>query len=157
MPIITVKIPQGAYPGPCRADLVAHLNATAARVEQIPADPRNRFFCWVLIEEIAPGAWTCGGADVCAQLLPCLAWVHVPEGVLDGAARARFVSGVHEAFQAALPAAESRRLATSIHITDVAEGTWGANGAIWRLPQFAAAAGFAHLQGLAATASGAGV
>jgi hypothetical protein len=37
-------------------------------------------------------------------------------------------------------------LLTSIMLHDVADGTWGANGTIWRLSDIAAAAGYAHLQ-----------
>ncbi len=37
---------------------------------------------------------------------------------------------------------------TSVMIGDVPDGAWGANGQIWRLPDFAKAAGYKHLQHL---------
>ncbi|WP_343592403.1 tautomerase [Paracidovorax wautersii] len=148
MPHIIVRIPKDSYPGEARAALVRGINDAAALAEQIPEDPRKRMLCWVLIDEAASGAWTCGGADLTAQLLPCVAWVYLPAGVLDDAARAVYVQALHQAFQRSMPAQDTRRLASSVILQEVADGTWGVNGAIWKLPQFAEAAGFAHLQGL---------
>ncbi len=79
MPHIIVRIPKDSYPGEARAALVRGINEAAALAEQIPADPRKRMLCWVLIDEAASGAWTCGGADLSAQLLPCVAWVYLPQ------------------------------------------------------------------------------
>lgn len=148
MPNILVRIPKDSYPGEARAALVRGINDAAALAEQIPAEPRKRMLCWVLIEEVAPGAWTCGSADVTAQLLPCVALVYLPAGVLDDAARALYVQALHQAFQRSMPPQDTRRLASSVVLHEVADGTWGVNGAIWRLPQFAEAAGFGHLQHL---------
>jgi hypothetical protein len=39
---------------------------------------------------------------------------------------------------------------TSVMITDIDDGHWGARGAIWRLPDLARAAGYKHLQHLVA-------
>ncbi|WP_033048268.1 hypothetical protein [Pseudomonas sp. GM33] len=38
---------------------------------------------------------------------------------------------------------------TSIILDEVNDGAWGANGAIWHLPDFIQAAGYRHLQDLA--------
>lgn len=149
MPHILVRIPNNSYPGEARAALVRGINDAAALAEQIPAEPRKRMLCWVLIEEVAPGAWTCGGADVTAQLLPCVALVYLPAGVLDAAARALYVQELHHAFHRLMPPQDTRRLACSVVLQEVDDGSWGVNGAIWRLPQFAEAAGFTHLQHLA--------
>ncbi|MEW6346418.1 MAG: tautomerase [Paraburkholderia sp.] len=151
MPNILVKIPKDSFPVQHREALVRLLNNAAASAEQIPDDAKKRFLCWVVVDEVAPGLWTCGGIDVTAQVLPCIAMIYLPAGVLDAAARARYVSLAHEAFRQALPAADQRQLVTSVIVHDVMEGTWGANGAIWRLPDFAAAAGFAHLKSLGYT------
>lgn len=148
MPNILVKIPKGAFPSEHRAVLVQKLNDAAAAAEQIPDDPRKRSMCWVLIDEVEPGAWTCGASDMSARLLPCLAVIYVPAGVLDDASQAMYVDLVHAAFQQSLPAAEKRQLATSVILHHVVDGTWGVNDAIWRLPDFAQAAGYAHLQAL---------
>lgn len=148
MPHICVHIPEGTFPGDARAALVRRINQAAAQAEQIPNDPRQRALCWVLVEEVRPGAWTCGAADLGAHLLPCTARVYVPAGVLDEHSRAAYVQGLHEAFERALPAGEQRRLATSVTLHEVPDGAWGVNGSLWRLPEFAQAAGFAHLQHL---------
>lgn len=148
MPNILVKIPKGAFPTEHRTALLRKLNDAAATAEQIPDDPKKRFVCWVIVDEVEPGSWACGGIDMTGQILPCLAMIYVPAGVLDGASRATYVDLVHEAFKQALPATEKRQLFTSIVLHDVVDGTWGANGTIWRLPGIAQAAGFAHLQSL---------
>ena len=152
MPNIVLKIPKHSFPAAQRAALVKGINDAAAAAEGIPADPRKRFLCWVLIDEIEPGNWTCGGADVTSLYLPCMAVVHIPDGVLDGAARTTYTRLLHAAFQSALPADDKRQLLTSIVFSAVDDGAWGVGGAIWRLPEFARAAGFTHLQHLVATA-----
>ena len=50
MPNIHIRIPKGSYPGAARADLVRRINDAAANAEQIPAEPRKRMLCWVLIK-----------------------------------------------------------------------------------------------------------
>lgn len=148
MPNILVKIPKGAFPTEHRAVLVQKLNDAAAIAEQIPDDPRKRSMCWVIIDEVEPGAWTCGASDMSARLLPCLAVIYVPAGVLDDASQAMYVDLLHAAFKQSLPATEKRQLATSVILHNVVDGTWGVNDTIWRLPNFAQAAGYAHLQEL---------
>lgn len=148
MPTLLVKIPHGSFPGERRALLVRKINEAAAVAERMPDDPRARAMCWVLVDELAPGAWTCGGADLGAQLLPCAVQALVPAGVLDGASRSLFVAGLHAAFAAAMPSHDTRRLATSVVIDEVPDGAWGVGGEVWRLPDFARAAGYAHLQHL---------
>ena len=145
MPTILVKIPPGSFPGDSRAALGRELSAAASRVEQMADDPRAQFLCWVVIDEIAAGNWTCGGADAGARWLPCVAIVYVPEGVLDTAARVRYVQQMHAAFQAAMPADDRRQLASSVVLQDVPDATWGASGALWTLADFTAASGYAHL------------
>lgn len=152
MPNILVRVPKGSFPGEARAALARRIDAAAAAAERIPAEPRKRMLCWVLIDETDAGAWTCGGADVTARMLPCIAIVHVPAGVLDDASRAAYVQALHDAFAQSRPAGDERPLATSVVLHEVADGTWGANGAVWRLPDFAKAAGFEHLQHLVGAA-----
>lgn len=147
MPNIVVKIPTGVFDADTRARLVAGINNAAAHAERIPNDPKKRFLCWVLIEEVAAGGWTCGGADATAAVIPIMIVAHLPSGVLDAEMRAQYVAGIHLAVTAAL-SAEKRRIATSCILNEVADGTWGVNGDIWRLPDFAVHAGFEHLQNL---------
>lgn len=153
MPNILVKIPQGSFPGDSRATLVKKIRQAASAAEQIPADPAKQFLCWVLIEEIGTGDWTCGGADVTAKFLPCAATVQLPAGVLDEASRGQFVQLMHAAFKASMPAGDQRQLLSSVVLHDVPNGTWGVGGALWKLPDFARAAGYAHLQHLVVEAA----
>jgi len=148
MPNILVKIPKGLFTGDTKARLVAGLNRAAAQAERIPDDPRRRALCWVIVEEVEAGNWTCGGRDVSAAVIPIFVMVHVPSGVLDQASRALYVKLIDLAFRDALPASEKRKIATSVILNDVADGVWGAGGEIWHLPTFAARAGFEHLQHL---------
>ncbi len=150
MPNILVKIPADTFDGAARAALARCITAAAAQAEQIPVDPRKRPTTWVVVEEVPAGSWWCGGVDLSTQIVSCLAIAHVPAGVLDAAARALFVQQMHEAFAQALPAADGRRVVTSVMLHEVADGTWGVNGALWALPDFARAAGYAHLQHLVA-------
>jgi phenylpyruvate tautomerase PptA (4-oxalocrotonate tautomerase family) len=146
MPNIHIKVPQGAFSVAQRQQLATHVNAAAARYEQMPNDPKKQFVNWIAVDEVATGMLTCGGADMTAHVLPCMAMIYLPAGVLDAAARAGYVNAVHLSFAAALGADEKRQLATSVILHEIADGQWGANGQVWRLPDFARAAGYAHLQ-----------
>ncbi len=85
MPNIFIKIPQGSFPDSHRSILVRQLNAAAAAAEQISSDPKKRFLCWVVVDEVAPASWTCGAIDMTEQVLPCVAMIYLPSGVLDAA------------------------------------------------------------------------
>lgn len=151
MPNILVKIPKGAFPGEHRRLLARGITAAATAAEQMPPDdPAAQSLCWVLVEEVDAGQWTCGGADAIALLLPCMAIVHVPQGVLDEGARGRYAQQMHQAFVQAMPASDARRLATSTLLQEVPDGHWGANGRLWHLADFTRAASYAHLQHLLA-------
>lgn len=115
----------------------------------MPDEPLARFMCWVLVDEVAAGGWTCGGADATAQYLPCMARVLLPAGVLDDASRSLYATRMHDAFAQAMPADDRRRLMTSVVLDEVPDGAWGVGGQIWTLPDFARTAGYAHLQHLA--------
>ena len=147
MPNITVKVPAGVFDADAKISLVKAINAAAAECERIPPDPKKRFLCWVMIEEVEAGHWTCGGHDMTAAVVPVVAIVNLPAGVLDDQSRARYVSLMHSAVTGSLPG-EKRQIATSCIMNEIADGTWGASGNIWRLPQFAAASGYEHLQHL---------
>ena len=150
MPNIVLKVPSGSFSPDARSALVQKVNEAAAAAERIPAAPRKRSLCWVVVEEVAQGLWTCGTADITAQVLPCIAIVYVPAGVLDATARSRYVQAVHGAFKDAALLDDRRALATSVILQEVDDGAWGVNGAIWTLPTFARVAGFEHLQHLVA-------
>ncbi len=145
MPVITVKIPSDAFAGTHRAALMTGIVEAAAAAEQIPDEPMNRLFCMVSVEEATEGNWVSGSIEMSRQTLPCLITAHVPAGVLDARSRSVFAELIHRACVQALPENEKRNLITSLVIQDVSEGSWGINGAIWDLKQFAEAAGYTHL------------
>jgi len=147
MPNILVKLPVGVFNAAARATLVAGINSAAAAAEQIPDEPKKRMLCWVVLEEVAVGNWTCGGVDMSAQLVPVLVQINVPHGVLDAAARAQYVAAVQQAVTAALPD-DTRHIICSCLINEVDDGNWGVRGMIWHLRDFAEHAGFLHLQNL---------
>jgi phenylpyruvate tautomerase PptA (4-oxalocrotonate tautomerase family) len=150
MPNIFVKVPQGVFSAEQRQTLAQKINETAATAEQMPDDMQKRFVNWIMVDEVAQSMFTCGGMDMTKQVLPCSVMAYVPSGVLDGASRASYVNAIHAAFAAILDSGEKRQLATSVILHEVPEGQWGANGKIWRLPELAKAAGYAHLQALVA-------
>lgn len=148
MPNILVKVPKGIFPVEARERLCQLISEAAATSEQIPADLTMRATTWVVLDEVEPGMLTCAGVDMTSQLLPCIAVVYVPQGVIDEQTRTLYARNMHEAFLRALPTDEKRRLITSVMLHDVVDGTWGVNGEIWTLPVLARAAGYVHLQHL---------
>jgi phenylpyruvate tautomerase PptA (4-oxalocrotonate tautomerase family) len=148
MPNVLIKLPQAAFSVDQRKALAVTINEAAAAAEQMPQDLKKRFVNWITIDEVAHGMFTCGGADVTGMVLPCIAMIYLPTGVLDGASRASYIDAIHAAFAALMPADDRRQLATSVILHEIPEGQWGANGQLWRLPDFAKAAGYAHLQSL---------
>jgi phenylpyruvate tautomerase PptA (4-oxalocrotonate tautomerase family) len=146
MPNILIKVPKNVFPLESSKELIRQVNEVAGDVEKMPKHPKQRFLNWVVLEEIESAMFTCGGVDVTSQVVPCIAIVFVPLGVLDDALRKNYVADLHAAFQANLPVGDKRVLATSIILNEVADGTWGANGNLWRLGDFAKAAGYGHLQ-----------
>jgi len=145
MPNILIKVPTGAFSELQRERLLKCVSEAAITHERIGNDPRQRGLCWVLIEEVQAVNWLCGGQDVHAQAIPCIVMVKVPAGVLDQQMRKDYVSGLHQAIEQCRGADDRRVLMTSIQLTDISDGTWGANGSIWHLDDFTRAAGYGHL------------
>ncbi|MDT3457509.1 hypothetical protein ROV96_17170 [Stenotrophomonas pavanii] len=144
MPTLQIKTPAGAFTtSQCRAMLSAVEQAAVACSGLGPL-PHQRRLCWVLHEPVAH--WRCGDEDTFETFVPVLVQVLAPAGVLDAERRTRYARAVHDAIVGALAHPESRRLALSITVSDVADGTWGANGELWNLARFAAVAGYAHMQ-----------
>lgn len=148
MPNILIKVPHGVFPSAQLRKLTQTITEVASVTEQIPAEMKKRFLCWITVDEVSQGMFTCGGMDTTQHVIPCIAMVYLPAGVLDGASRAQYVNTVHAAFASALSADDKRQIATSVILHEIPDGQWGANGSIWQLPDFAKAAGYAHLQHL---------
>lgn len=150
MPNILVKVPKGAFPKSAATKLLRAITNAAATAEQIPAELKYRLSTWVVVEEVEAHLFAIAGEDLSDKVLPCLSIVNVPEGVLDENSRSLYVKLMHNAFKESLPEGETRRLATSVILNTVSEGTWGGNGEIVRLADLAKSAGYGHLQHLVA-------
>jgi phenylpyruvate tautomerase PptA (4-oxalocrotonate tautomerase family) len=148
MPNIIVKAPKGVFDAAGRAAIAAGLTQAAKQVEQIGDEPRHAMQIWIAIEEIAEGCLFAGGHDALKRIIPVFVQFYVPAGVVDGNARADAVRLVQAAIASAKPASDSRPVVTSVIVADVAEGTWGGNGALLSLRDLARAAGYKHLQHL---------
>jgi len=146
MPTIIVRIPEGVFDADARKALGQALTQVARTVEQIGDEPRHAMTTWVILDEIKPGNWFAAGQNPLATIIPAAVFWHYPEGVLDAADHPEAARLIQEAVAAVAPG--GRRVITSVAMTQVDDGTWSAAGAIWRLPDFARAAGFKHLQHL---------
>jgi phenylpyruvate tautomerase PptA (4-oxalocrotonate tautomerase family) len=149
MPNIIVKVPEGVFDTSARATLAKATHAAAKTVEGWGDDPRQEALTWVLIEEVANGNFFVGGADQSSRVIPVIVFCYPPAGVISGDSRATAVKLFHDAISSAKQTSDARPVLTSIMLWDVANGTWGANGKIWQLTDFAKAAGYKHLQHLA--------
>ena len=148
MPNIILHVPKGALPVEARKALLREVTEAAAKAERIPADPKYRATTWVVLHEVDDGMFAVGGADISAHVLPCIAVIHVPQGVLDEPLRALYAELMHVAFTKAIATNETRRLATSVILHEVPDGSWGGSGKVWTLVDMAKAAGYEHLQHL---------
>ena len=149
MPNIIVKVPEGAFDVAGCDRLGKGITAVAKQVEQIGDDPSQQFTTWVVIEEVKAGHFFAGGGDPVARVLPVIVLLYTPAGVINEAGRIEAVRLVQAAVAAAKSPADSRPVMTSVIVSEVADGTWGASGALWRFADFAKAAGYKHLQPLA--------
>lgn len=148
MPNIVVKVPEGAFDDAARAALGKGIHTAVKAVEGWGDDPRQEVLTWVLVEEVKQGCFFAGGTDQTSRIIPVIVFLYPPAGVIDEAGRAEAVRRIHQVVAGAKPPNDPRRVATSIMVWDVTDGTWGANGELWRLTDFARAAGYKHLQHL---------
>jgi len=148
MPNIIIKIPEGVFDAAARETLAAAVHGAAKAVERWGDEPRQESLTWIVLEEVKAGYLFAGGRDPLSRAIPVIVLVYPPAGVIDDAGRADLVRRIHAAIAATKPAADTRLVMTSVIIREVADGTWGASGTLWHLPDFARAAGYAHLQHL---------
>jgi phenylpyruvate tautomerase PptA (4-oxalocrotonate tautomerase family) len=104
----------------------------------------------VFWQEFAPGEVLWGAEVLDDGVRGVFVDYLVGDGVLDPVRRERFAADVHQAAEASVSQGDARRTVTSVVFTDVAEGRWGRDGTLQRLPAMAHAAGFLHLVEIAA-------
>ena len=148
MPIVRVQVPSGVFDEEAKERLVRRLSDEAADAEQMPTDPAYRLGLMLLWEELPAGAVRSNGVDPVGLVAPVFVWFFPPDGVVDDEHAEQLVRGVQDAFDAE---DVGQQVVTSVVITPVADGRWGIGGEVNRLPQFAARAGYAHLQHLVPT------
>jgi phenylpyruvate tautomerase PptA (4-oxalocrotonate tautomerase family) len=146
MPNILVKVSEGVFDAAARSALAAAIHASAKAVERWGDSPQQEALTWVLVEEIAAGSFAVGGVDQSSRMIPVIVFFYAPAGVIDQDGRAMAASLIHRAVTRAKSPDDARPVMTSIMISDVPDGTWGANGNIWHLADFANAAGYEHLR-----------
>lgn len=150
MPNIVVKIPEGVFDADGRAQIASGLTAAAKAVEQFGDTPAQEFLTWVVIEEVKAGFFFAGGIDPVKNVIPVMVMFSPPAGVIDLQGRQQLVGMIQEAVASAKAQSDSRPVMTSVMITEIPDGHWGARGALWHLPDLARAAGYKHLQHLVA-------
>jgi phenylpyruvate tautomerase PptA (4-oxalocrotonate tautomerase family) len=150
MPNVIIKLPEGVFDGEGRAKIARGVTAAAKVVEQFGDAPAQEFLTWIVIEEVKNGCFFAGGLDPTANVIPVMVMFSPPAGVIEADSRAQLVKLIQDAIASAKSSSDSRPVITSVMITDVDDGHWGARGAIWRLPDLARAAGYKHLQHLVA-------
>jgi phenylpyruvate tautomerase PptA (4-oxalocrotonate tautomerase family) len=153
MPNIIVKVPEGVFDDKARQALGAGIHTAAKAAEQFGDEPMQEFLTWMVIEEVKAGYLFAAGADPLKHFIPVIVFFYPPGGVLDTVGHAKAVKGVHDAVANTKPEGDPRVVVTSVMMWDVPDGTWGANGQLWTLPDFARAAGYKHLQHLATTSA----
>lgn len=149
MPITTIHVPAGAFDADTKQQAVAAVTEAVARAESIPDDPSRRTGIVVIWRELPAGGLYAAGFPVEELAVPVLVWLEPPAGVLDDARRARFVADVDDAFRSAYCGALP--VFTSVIVREVADGSWGRDGSISYLADFARSAGYEHLQHLVHT------
>jgi len=148
MPNILIRVPEGVFDAEAHGKLAKAATALAKTVEQGGDDPRHAALTWVAIDEVRQGHLFAGGNDPLDQIIPVVVFFHYPAGVLDDAARTEAARLFQDVISAARRPGDARPVATSVIMTEVADGAWGGSGRIWRLPDLARAAGYKHLQHL---------
>ncbi len=144
MPLMRVTLTPGAFDDAQKARLASALTEAACRAESVPDLPQHRMRALVLLDELAPGCFYSAAQPADAAVAGVFIDWQVSTGVLDGARKARFAEDLEQAAVSANDD-DARLVVTSCVIHEVPEGQWAQNGAIRRLPEVAALAGFEHL------------
>ena len=148
MPLSHVTLTPGAIDPADRQTLVEAITTAGMRAESVPDENRRRSI--VVLHEQPAGSFTWGGEVLDGQMRAVFVDFVSSVGVMDAARKNQFVADIHAAIAAATQAGDARGVFSSVIFHEVAEGDWGRNGAVRRLPDFARDAGFTHLRSIAA-------
>jgi phenylpyruvate tautomerase PptA (4-oxalocrotonate tautomerase family) len=138
MPFVEVFVPKGTLPEAQRKVITEELVAEVMQAEGAPDTPSARSISWLVFHE-AEG-WSVGGAPVGpGDPARFVVRVSVPAGSLDDAKRQDMVERITRVLAKEDP--DPDRLTTEpvawVHITEIAEGNWGAAGRVVRFADIA--------------------
>jgi phenylpyruvate tautomerase PptA (4-oxalocrotonate tautomerase family) len=139
MPKIDLTYSAGALTPEAKAELPGKLAATLLRWEKAPDTEFFRSISWTHVHELAPDSThDANGGDAPAHFVID---VTTPEGALSDRRRAEMTKEMTEqVLEAAGLSAEEDGIRVWILMHEVAEGSWGAAGAIVRFEQLREAA-----------------
>ncbi|WP_280442774.1 hypothetical protein [Nocardia brasiliensis] len=149
MPLLNIRTSAGVFTDDEIDALVARLTEAAWRAESLPDTPAARLRAVAIHSEIASRRLYCGGQPADNLLAVVLVEFTAGDGVLDPVRRHGFAADLQRAATESAGHAGDRAIMTSVTFNEVPEGRWGRDGAIVRLPEMAAVAGFEHLTAIA--------
>lgn len=135
MPMIDLTLTRDALPTESRDRLVDDLLATLLRWERAPDNARSRSLAWAFVH-VADSVIVASSAT---GLPHYRIRVTTPQGALDDERRAGLVADVTELVLRAegSPVTAEHGFRVWVLLDEVAEGSWGAEGRIWRLRDIA--------------------
>ena len=130
MPMIDLTLPKGALAAPTRARLVDDLLAALLRWEGAPDNERSKSLAWAFVhiaDSVTAASSPSGRPHYRVEL-------RTPHGALDDTRRAGLVAEVTELVLRAegSPMTPPNAFRVWVILSEVAEGSWGAEGRIWR-------------------------
>jgi phenylpyruvate tautomerase PptA (4-oxalocrotonate tautomerase family) len=134
--MIDLTLPRGALAERTRDRLVEDLLATLLRWERAPDNPRSKSLAWAFVhvaDSVAVGSSPSG-------LPHYRVGITTPHGALDDDRRAGLVADVTELVLRAegSPVIPEHAFRVWVLLSEIAEGSWGAEGRIWRMRDIAA-------------------
>jgi len=137
MPMIDLTLPPGALDTAARSWLVDELLSALLRWEGAPDNERSRALAWAFVSEA--DAVTVAAHPASSALPRYRVGVRTPAGALDDPRRAGLVQEVTELVLRAEGSRNTPEHAARVWVIldEVAEGSWGAGGRIWRLADIA--------------------
>src|SRR4051812_11017886 len=137
MPMIEVTAPEGTIAPEAREELLEELAGRLLHWEGAPDTEFFRSISWVYFNEIAADGLYVGGRSAGERRVRVE--VTTPEGALSQRRRAGLVADVHAAVSRVAGIAPDDGLHVWVLCREIAEGSWGAGGAIVEFEKLRAA------------------
>src|SRR3954466_6373154 len=135
MPMIDLSLPRGALDDGAIQSLVDDLLAALLRWEGAPANERSRSLAWAfvhVVDRLTVASSPSGKPHYRVQ-------VATPQGALDAERRAGMIAEATEIVLRAegSPSTPENAFRVWVILSEVAEGSWGAEGRVWRFQDIA--------------------